>query len=340
MGIAPRLGFYQRGRSVKRRNAHEGRPPAWPKYARDWLTSEAVLAMPRAARSLYDDLLSYQWLNGSLPSDIPTLARMTGETVESFTELWKHVEPQFDKGEDGRLRNHRQQHEWEESAAIREARSEAGKRGADASNGKRSAKPPANEQQEGGNADILPTGLLPAKEHPSASASSAVSERAVGNARSTRAREGDPSSGNPHDEFREWWLDRYAKATNGTRLAWKPADASAANELLGLARATGRGFDLVREVLERLIAHPKFGRDAPTLPRAVGLWATLVAAPSPAKATAKPALEETPEQVELRNRWFVVHSRRGAVPDYPGHEAARLRLAEIESQARERTGAA
>jgi hypothetical protein len=176
------------------------------------------------------------------------------------------------------------------------------------------------------------------------SSSVPLTESQGNSSRSARAREDSPlASEDPptgeHTAFCTWWVERYRVATTtptcpqGARYAMDATEGAKVRDLLARARANGRGADLVREVVDRFIAHPTFGREAPTLGRILANWNSLVVA-APAAALPKPSAPvETQEQLDLRNRWFVVHSRRnGAVPPYPGHEAAKTWL---EQQARE-----
>lgn len=115
---------------IRRKNAHDGDSPVVAWWVRDWLTSRAVLTMPRAARSLYFDLLLRQSIDGSLPPDTKALASLTGETHASFLKLWRHCSKCFEKGEDGQLRNPRMEKERRADEEYRTAKADAGAKGA------------------------------------------------------------------------------------------------------------------------------------------------------------------------------------------------------------------
>src|SRR3990167_6131285 len=57
------------------------RPPAFQFYAKDWLSSKAVLMMSPLQRGYYINLLAHAWDNtppGTLPNDPDKLWRMSG----------------------------------------------------------------------------------------------------------------------------------------------------------------------------------------------------------------------------------------------------------------------
>lgn len=196
---------------MKRGNAKDGESPTVMWWVGDWLTSESVLAMSRAARSLYFDLLLHQWKNGSLPNDEKVLARLTGEGLAEFQALWSEVQKCFDLANDGRLRNPRMEKERRLTEEYRAAKSAAGRKGADKTNGKA-----AKGRQKRGGADKVPPPLASANERPSSSASSSSSA-----SESEPAAKGErPAGAGPHQlagwptldtpEAREAW-DRWEK---------------------------------------------------------------------------------------------------------------------------------
>jgi len=96
-----------------------------------WLTSETARCMGNAARGVYIDLLARQWRDGSIPADVARLARLCGETADSFTAIWEEVGPCFTEldGDSSRLVNLRLEQDRTEQDQARIQKSEAGKRG-------------------------------------------------------------------------------------------------------------------------------------------------------------------------------------------------------------------
>ncbi len=52
------------------------KPPAFQWYARDWLSDPACRMLDPYTRAAYGDLLSVQWLEGAIPSDLSVLDRL------------------------------------------------------------------------------------------------------------------------------------------------------------------------------------------------------------------------------------------------------------------------
>jgi len=96
-----------------------------------WLTSETARCMGNAARGVYIDLLARQWRDGSIPADVARLARLCGETADSFAAIWEEVGPCFTEldGDSSRLINLRLEQDRTEQDQARIQKSEAGKRG-------------------------------------------------------------------------------------------------------------------------------------------------------------------------------------------------------------------
>lgn len=78
--------------------------PAFLLYSGDWLTKTAE--MSKAAKGTYIDLLCYQHLNGSIPSDEEAIARIVGLHDFEFKEVWNQIKHKFDLV-DNRLVNQR-----------------------------------------------------------------------------------------------------------------------------------------------------------------------------------------------------------------------------------------
>jgi uncharacterized protein YdaU (DUF1376 family) len=96
-----------------------------------WLTSETARCMGNAARGVYIDLLARQWRDGSIPADVARLARLCGETADSFAAIWEEVGLCFTEldGDSSRLINLRLEQDRTEQDQARIQKSEAGKRG-------------------------------------------------------------------------------------------------------------------------------------------------------------------------------------------------------------------
>jgi len=104
--------------------------PAFQFYPKDWLTSETVRRMSMEQRGVYITLLCHQWLEGSLPADMGTLARVSQVSPKllrgSFREALGKT---FLLSGDGRLRNPRLELERVKQLKFRALCAEAGRRG-------------------------------------------------------------------------------------------------------------------------------------------------------------------------------------------------------------------
>ena len=56
-----------------------GKAPAFQWYAKEWLTDDKRTEMTLAQRGIYADLMSYQWVNGSIPANAEQVTRVIGE---------------------------------------------------------------------------------------------------------------------------------------------------------------------------------------------------------------------------------------------------------------------
>jgi uncharacterized protein YdaU (DUF1376 family) len=63
--------------------------PAFQFYPKDFLSSSKVSRMSMTERGIYITLLSYAWLDGSLPSDLGDLAKIVGMRADRFERIWK-----------------------------------------------------------------------------------------------------------------------------------------------------------------------------------------------------------------------------------------------------------
>lgn len=106
-------------------------------YHRDFFGDENVMRMDNRQIGIYLRLLSHQWDHGSLPLDIPLLAKIAGEDIKEFETIWwdDPLQACFENDTnvtDQRLFNPRLRLEWEQMRAEFEAKSIAGKKGVQA----------------------------------------------------------------------------------------------------------------------------------------------------------------------------------------------------------------
>ncbi len=149
--------------------------PWFPKYAKDWLAATA--GMSCEAVGAYDLLLCTQWELGSLPGDLPSLARIARLTPAKFQRVWDRIAEHFPSGEGGCRANRRLERIRDEQRAARSRRQVAGRRGA------------SERWQPHGNADGIAIGNAPrnAGHIPSIS-----TQAATESLRPPRAREASP----------------------------------------------------------------------------------------------------------------------------------------------------
>ena len=79
-------------------------PPAFQCYASDWLAKEEFRLMTLEERGLLFSMLCQTWVNGSLPQDAESLAKLVGTDMASATRARTQlVLKAFRVGGDGRL---------------------------------------------------------------------------------------------------------------------------------------------------------------------------------------------------------------------------------------------
>jgi uncharacterized protein YdaU (DUF1376 family) len=100
-----------------------------PWFVGDFMASTATWTGPE--RGLYIQLLGCQWSAGSLPADLPRLARAVNYELPEFLALWPTVAPKFKNG-DGRYTNLRLEEIRAKNEALNAARSAKAKVAADA----------------------------------------------------------------------------------------------------------------------------------------------------------------------------------------------------------------
>lgn len=83
--------------------------PAFQFYPKDFLTDEKVMLMSNTEIGIYIRLLCSCWLEGTLPLETESLARIAHVPLRQFTKLWENtpVRNCFQVGGDGRLHHKR-----------------------------------------------------------------------------------------------------------------------------------------------------------------------------------------------------------------------------------------
>ncbi len=123
------------------------KPPAYQHYARDWLVDTAPLSLEE--QGAYQRLLDHEWIEGPMVDNEVELARRISVSVKRFKKVWAGIGRFFVRGEDGKLRNPRLEHERESQEQYRRSQSELGRRGAE----KRWHGPGAGERHGGRDSD-------------------------------------------------------------------------------------------------------------------------------------------------------------------------------------------
>lgn len=109
------------------------KPPAFLFYAADFLADEEVLLMSFAARGLYITLLCFAWREGSIPSNIDSIAKLCGSHSSAITELWAELENRFvvTDNKAARLVSRRMEIQRQALTNHKKERSLSGKKGAE-----------------------------------------------------------------------------------------------------------------------------------------------------------------------------------------------------------------
>jgi uncharacterized protein YdaU (DUF1376 family) len=98
---------------------------SYPWYIADWRESETRISLSLAERGLYRELLDYCYLEGSLPSNEVTLAKLSCSTTQEFKQTWPNVAHLFER--DGDRLIHRKVNEVRAKlAAYHEQKKHAG----------------------------------------------------------------------------------------------------------------------------------------------------------------------------------------------------------------------
>jgi len=103
--------------------------PSFPFYAKDYLASARVSAMPLAAQGLYVRLIAFSWLSDGLPGDEDALRRLAGVERFEWRRVWPLVAPMWERRDTGRLYQRKLEAVRQATTDYTEARREAGRRG-------------------------------------------------------------------------------------------------------------------------------------------------------------------------------------------------------------------
>lgn len=114
--------------------------PCYPWYPKDFSADEPVQLMTLAEEGAYRRLLDHQWLHGSVPGEIGSIARICKNVSErEMRKMWPKIEPLFMRmeGQPPRLQNRRLERVRMERKAFLDKQSASGRRGAEARWGRR-----------------------------------------------------------------------------------------------------------------------------------------------------------------------------------------------------------
>jgi uncharacterized protein YdaU (DUF1376 family) len=103
--------------------------PAFQFYPRDFLSSTKVQRMSLTEMGIYIKLLSLCWLDGSLPADTRTLARILNIKPTQLSRIWPNVLAECFTVKGDRLHNERLDAERKKQAEYRRRQSDNGKQG-------------------------------------------------------------------------------------------------------------------------------------------------------------------------------------------------------------------
>ena len=103
--------------------------PWFPLYAADFLTDTQDWEVESIGA--YFRLLCYQWINGSIPSDIKKISKLAGVyDSELIVNIWEEIQDKFHKKNDGTFINKRLEKERKAKMEFLKNASESGKKGA------------------------------------------------------------------------------------------------------------------------------------------------------------------------------------------------------------------
>lgn len=135
------------------------KPPAFQWYAKDWLTDDKRAELPPEGRGAYADLLSYEWINGAIPSDPETIGGIVNLPADRVTHFLEGALGRAFPLVNGKRQNPKLEAYREELKTRRKLKSNAGKAGAQA----------RWSQRVGGTRTVLPLAEPIANDSPSPS---------------------------------------------------------------------------------------------------------------------------------------------------------------------------
>jgi hypothetical protein len=175
--------------------AELGKDPSYPWYPRDHAFDELVQTLSLAEEGAHRRLLDHQWMHGSIPDDLPSLARILKNIPpREMASIWKAIAPLYHPHptDPKRLINRRLERIREERREYREKQRTAGSLG-----GRRTAE----KRRTGGDPTSDPTSgatdSLPAESQPEGSSAfalasaSALNNPSVGSSNQPASRPAD-----------------------------------------------------------------------------------------------------------------------------------------------------
>jgi uncharacterized protein YdaU (DUF1376 family) len=119
----------------KGKSMTDNKAPAYSWYPRDFAGDEPVQLMSLEEEGAYRRLLDHQWMHGSIPADLPQIAKVCKNVaVSKMRKIWPAISTCFMAVESdaSRLQNRKLERVRQENKEYREQRSAAGKLGAKA----------------------------------------------------------------------------------------------------------------------------------------------------------------------------------------------------------------
>lgn len=215
--------------------------PYFRVYAAESLADERFSSWTVAERGAWFSLLLHAWVNGSIPSDLPSLARLVHVSAKQMSALWAVIGDRFVEhpGAPGRLTSERLETERDEALA----KSNAGRRSAAARWGR---KPEPDAEPD--------AFALPPQSEPDASPMLAA-QRSAAQRNAPQQRTSRMGVGHPAFEVIGHWRTVWSTMSPA---ACPEVTASQAASLAGLC--SSRGLDEVKAAMGRAAADPYWGR--------------------------------------------------------------------------------
>jgi len=104
-----------------------GKSPAFQLYASDFDMDTA--SWDNEEVGIYFRLLMYQWVNGSVPSDLKRLSKIARMSTKKFQNRWEIISSKFKENGNNDLVNLRMEKTREEQYNYKKSQSDAGKKG-------------------------------------------------------------------------------------------------------------------------------------------------------------------------------------------------------------------